>query len=119
MLQEPSIDVTLRALAEPRRREILGLLQAGEMTSGAVASHFDVTRPAISQHLRVLQDAGLLDVRKEGARRMYHVRSAGMEELRASLSDFWEGGLARLKVVAENAGQAPDTGTGTGREHAR
>jgi DNA-binding transcriptional ArsR family regulator len=113
------IEEALRAIAEPHRRQILKLVLEQERSAGDIASHFDVTRPAISQHLRVLQDAGLLDVRKEGARRMYHVRSAGMEELRASLSDFWEGGLARLKVVAENAGQAPDTGTGTGREHAR
>ena len=90
------IEAALRAIAEPHRRQILRLVLEEERSAGDIASHFDVTRPAISQHLRVLQDAGLLDVRKEGTRRMYHVRSAGMEELRASLSDFWGDGPARL-----------------------
>ena len=87
------IDEALRAMAEPHRRQILKLVLEEERSAGDIASHFDVTRPAISQHLRVLQDAGLLDMRKEGTRRMYHVRSAGMDELRASLSTFWGDGL--------------------------
>ncbi len=99
------IEEALRAIAEPHRRQILRLVLEEERSAGEIASHFDVTRPAISQHLRVLQDAGLLDVRRDGTKRMYHVRSAGLDELRAFLSDFWEGGLGRLKDVAENAGR--------------
>ena len=102
MLQEPaSIDVTLRALAEPRRREILGLLQAGEMTSGAVASHFDVTGPAISQHLKVLEEAQLIGVRRSGTKRLYRTRPGGLVELRGYLTDFWTASLRSLAAEAE------------------
>ena len=95
------IEEALRAIAEPHRRQILKLVLEEERSAGEIASHFDVTRPAISQHLRVLQSAGLVNVRREGTRRIYHVRSAGLQELRAYLSDLWGDGLARLKDVAE------------------
>ena len=76
------MDAALKAIAEPRRREILRLVHDAEMPAGAIASHFEVTRPAISQHLRVLLDAGLLTERRQGTRRLYRVRPEGLSELR-------------------------------------
>ena len=71
-----------KAIAEPRRRQILRLVRQGEMTAGEIASHFEVTRPAISQHLTVLKDAGLLAERRDGSRRIYRFRPEGFRELR-------------------------------------
>jgi DNA-binding transcriptional ArsR family regulator len=91
----------LKALAEPRRVAILTLLQGGEMRAGDIAEQFDTTRPAISEHLRVLTDAGLLVLRREGTRRIYAVRSEGFAELRSFLDGFWDKRLASLKAAAE------------------
>ena len=95
------IDSVLQAIAEPRRREILMLLRAGELASGDIAAHFDVTRPAISQHLQVLAEAGLVSVRKHGTRRLYQARPEGLVGLRAFLESFWDEQLLRLKQAAE------------------
>jgi DNA-binding transcriptional ArsR family regulator len=95
------IDLVLYALAEPRRREILHLLAAGELSSGEIAARFDVTRPAISQHLQTLATAGLVSVRKDGTRRLYQARPEGLAELRQYLDEFWEASLWRLKQAAE------------------
>jgi DNA-binding transcriptional ArsR family regulator len=78
-----------RALAEPRRREILRLVRDGERSAGEIAAQFDVTRPAISQHLRVLKEAGLVDERRDGTRRLYRLRPEGLDDLRAFLDDLW------------------------------
>ena len=95
------LDLALRAIAEPRRREILGLIRRDELSSTEIASHFDVTRPAISQHLGVLEQAGLVDVRRVGTRRLYRVRPEGLAELRSFIEDFWIERLQRLKLEAE------------------
>jgi DNA-binding transcriptional ArsR family regulator len=95
------VDAALRAIAEPRRREILRLVLDQERTAGAIAAHFDVTRPAISQHLTVLRDAGLVVERRDGARRWYRARPEGTREVRAWLEAFWDEGLARLAAAAE------------------
>src|SRR5438477_11276699 len=97
------MDATLRAIAEPRRREILRLVWNAERSVGDIASHFDVTRPAISQHLRVLEDAGLVTLRRDGRRSIYRARHATMQELRTYLSAFWDAELAGLKAAAERA----------------
>jgi DNA-binding transcriptional ArsR family regulator len=91
----------MRALAEPRRRDILRLVRDDELSAGSIASHFEVSRPAISQHLRVLKDAGLLDEHRDGTRRMYRARPEGLAELRRFLDEMWGEGLARLKSAAE------------------
>ena len=92
----------LDAVAEPRRREILRLVRDGEMAAGAIAAHFaDVSRPAVSQHLRVLRDAGLLVERRDGTRRLYRARPDGLNALREFLDEFWEARLDTLKVEAE------------------
>ena len=95
------IDQTLQALAEPRRREILAMLAGGELAAGAIAARFDVTRPAVSQHLAVLRAAGLVTERRDGPRRLYRVRPAGLEPLRDWLGRFWDDHLDRLRVAAE------------------
>ncbi len=89
------------ALAEPRRREILALILNQELAAGEVAGHFEVTRSAVSQHLSVLKDAGLVSERREGARRYYRARPEGLDELRSYLDEFWSNRLGRLKAAAE------------------
>jgi DNA-binding transcriptional ArsR family regulator len=95
------MDAVLRAIVEPRRRAILRLVGAAELSAGEIATHFDVTRPAISQHLTVLREAGLVAERRSGTRRLYRVRPEGFEGLRAYLEEFWADGLTRLKAEAE------------------
>ncbi len=91
----------LRAIAEPRRREILRLVRDRELSAGEIATHFDVTRPAISQHVGVLKRSGLISERREGARRLYRARPEGLVDLRAFLEEFWGARLGRLKAEAE------------------
>ena len=95
------MESALRALAEPRRRDILRLVADRERSAGEIASQFDVTRPAISQHIGVLKEAGLLVERRQGTRRLYRARPEGLAELRTFLDEFWGEGLERLKTVAE------------------
>jgi DNA-binding transcriptional ArsR family regulator len=97
------MEAALRAIAEPRRRTILRLVGSEEMSAGEIASQFEVTRPAISQHLTVLKGAGLVTERRDGTRRLYRARPEGLAELRSFLDDFWADGLDRLKVAAEQA----------------
>lgn len=114
-------DVT-RAIAEPRRRQILNLVRDRELGAGEIASHFDVSRPAISQHLTVLREAGLLSERREGTRRLYRARPEGLADLRDFLNEFWTNRLERLKLAAEleqqrrdKRGQPRDSGRRRGR----
>ena len=97
------MDLALKALAEPRRRDILRLVWDRELAAGDVAAHFDVTRPAISQHLGVLREAGLVSERRDGTRRLYRARRDGLEELRRFIDSYWTSGLERLRDVAEAA----------------
>ena len=90
-----------QVLAEPRRREVLALLAGEERTAGDIAARFDVTRQAISQHLRILLAAGLIRERREGARRWYQARPEGLEEVRVYLEGMWPDALTRLKTAAE------------------
>jgi DNA-binding transcriptional ArsR family regulator len=95
------VESALRAIAEPRRRQILRLVRDEEMSAGEIASHFEVTRSAVSQHLRVLKDAGLVSERRQGTRRIYRIRPEGLAELREFIDGLWEIKLAALKRVAE------------------
>lgn len=98
------MDAALKALAEPRRREIVRLVWLRELPATAIAEHFgDVTRSAISQHLGVLKDAGLVSERRDGTRRLYRARQDEMRRLRDFLDDYWTSGLERLRDVAEAA----------------
>jgi DNA-binding transcriptional ArsR family regulator len=103
------MDAALKALAEPRRREILRLVWTSELPAMAIADHFsEVTRPAISQHLRVLKEAGLVSERRDGTRRMYKAQRNELKKLRRFLDDYWTGGLERLRDVAESAQRAKE-----------
>src|SRR5204863_8880140 len=95
------MEAALKALAGPRRRQILALVRDGELSAGEIAAHFDVTRPAVSQHLTVLKEAGLVDERRNGTRRLYRARPEGLAELRAFLDEFWAYRLEALKTEAE------------------
>ena len=92
---------TFEAIAQPKRREILRLLAAGELSAGEIASRFDVTQPAISQHLRVLKEAGLVSERRDAQRRMYSLRPDGLADLHGFLAEVMPSGLRRLKRAAE------------------
>ena len=95
------MEAALKAIAEPRRRAILGLVREDELSAGEIASHFDVTRPAVSQHLNVLKEAGLVSERRNGTRRLYRARPEGLVELRDFLEGFWDVRLEALKREAE------------------
>ena len=95
------IDQALKALAEPRRREILQLVAHDELAAGEIAAAFDVTRTAVSQHLTVLKGAGLLDERRDGTRRLYRARPDGLDTLRNFLDDMWASSLDMARRLAE------------------
>lgn len=80
-----SVEAALKAIADAQRRRILSLVRDGELSAGTIATHFDVSRPAISQHLHTLKEAGLLQERREGTRRLYRVRSEGLAPVEAFL----------------------------------
>jgi DNA-binding transcriptional ArsR family regulator len=96
------MESALKAIAEPHRRRILTLVRDRELSAGEIASHFEVSRPAVSQHLSVLKEAGLVEERRNGTRRLYRVRPAGLEDLKAFLEQFWDDRLRALKRAAEN-----------------
>jgi DNA-binding transcriptional ArsR family regulator len=96
-----SVEEALRAIAEPNRRRILTLVSSNELSAGEIAAQFQITRPAVSQHLSVLREAGLVSERREGTRRLYRVRPEGFADLRSFLQAFWDEGLERLKQAAE------------------
>jgi DNA-binding transcriptional ArsR family regulator len=95
------VETALKAIAEPRRRRILALVRDEELSAGEIASHFEITRPAVSQHLTVLREAGLVDERRNGTRRLYRARPEGLAELKAFLDGFWDDRLEALKREAE------------------
>ena len=95
------MEEAIRAIAEPHRRRILQLVTAKELSAGEIASRFEITRPAVSQHLGVLREAGLVSERREGTRRLYSLRPEGFDDLKSFLEAFWDEGLERLKEAAE------------------
>jgi DNA-binding transcriptional ArsR family regulator len=95
------MEEAIRAIAEPNRRRILQLVTSKELSAGEIASRFEITRPAVSQHLGVLREAGLVTERREGTRRLYSLRPEGFADLKSFLEAFWGEGLERLKEAAE------------------
>ncbi len=91
----------MKAIAEPSRRRILTLVRDSELSAGEIAAEFDVSRQAVSQHLGVLKEAGLVDERRNGTRRLYRARPEGLTEVRAFLEEFWDERLEALKHEAE------------------
>lgn len=92
----------LTALADPTRRALLQRLRAGPQPVGRLAADLPISRPAVSQHLRVLSDAGLLQVEPQGTRRLYRLAPQGLEGLRAYLNDLWDDALAGFARRAED-----------------
>ena len=91
----------LDVLADPTRRSIFEHLADGPQAVGELAGHFPVSRPAVSQHLKVLKDAGLVTDRAEGRRRLYAVDPRGIEDMREWLDRFWDRALAAFKDAVE------------------
>lgn len=104
-------DGVLRALADPHRRQILRLVQYTELPAGRIAEGFTLTQQAVSQHIGVLKQAGLLAERRDGTRRLYTMRHESLEPLRELLSEFWPDALGRLKKAVETAHPRPQKDT--------
>ena len=98
---DAATDEALRALAEPRRRAILRLVAHDELAAGEIAQAFEVTRTAVSQHLTVLRNAGLVSERRAGTRRYYRARPEGLAGLREFLEDMWASSLDVARRLAE------------------
>jgi DNA-binding transcriptional ArsR family regulator len=96
-----SAEEVLKALAEPRRQQILRLVRATPRSVGEIAEKIDITQQAVSQHLQVLKDAGLVAVRQDGTRRLYAIRPDGLASLDRFLAELWPAGLQRLKAAVE------------------
>jgi DNA-binding transcriptional ArsR family regulator len=90
------------ALGDPTRREILRLLSVGDKPVHEIAAALPVSRPAVSRHLRVLKDAGMVAERPEGTRRIYHLEATGLQSVRQYLEGVWGEAAARFRLVAEN-----------------
>ncbi|WP_428924947.1 ArsR/SmtB family transcription factor [Marinibacterium sp. SX1] len=96
-------EAMLAALADPTRRAIVGRLRPGALSVGALADGLPVSRPAVSQHLRVLTDAGLLHMHRAGTRRLYQLSPGGVQALRAYLDGLWDDALAGFAAAAHDA----------------
>jgi DNA-binding transcriptional ArsR family regulator len=94
----------LDALGDATRRRVFELLRAGPRSVGELAAQVPVSRPAVSQHLRVREDAGLVTHQRNGTRNVYELDGTGVAELRAWVDDFWNEALARFRTVAEQKG---------------
>jgi DNA-binding transcriptional ArsR family regulator len=89
------------AISDPIRRRVLELVRDRELPAGELAAAFDVSRPAVSRHLRVLREAGLLHERRDGRQRLYRADPEPLAELRDWLEGYWSGRLDALKRLAE------------------
>lgn len=96
------------AMGDPTRRQVLELLRDGERAVVALAAELPVSRPAVSQHLRVLKGAGLVTERREGTRHLYRVDPEGLAILRTYLERMWDDSLAAFKAAAEQDGEGAD-----------
>src|SRR5829696_8185732 len=97
------MEAALKAIAAPHRRQILTLVRDGEL-----AAHFEVTRPAVSQHLNVLKEAGLVSERRNGTRRLYRARPEGLVRVKQFLEEFWDPRLEALKREVEREEKQKD-----------
>jgi DNA-binding transcriptional ArsR family regulator len=91
----------MTALGDPTRRAVFESLRSGPRAVGEIARDLPVSRPAVSQHLRALREAGLVRDRREGARRIYEVDPEGLGEVRAYIDELWDEALGRFKRLAE------------------
>jgi DNA-binding transcriptional ArsR family regulator len=98
----------LDALGDPTRRAVLEVLRGGARPVGEIAARLPVSRPAVSQHLRVLKEAGLVRDRQQGTRRLYSVDASGLSALRAYLESYWDTALGAFKEAADRAATERD-----------
>lgn len=105
-------DYALDALGDPTRRLVLEQLRAGPKAVGEIADRLPVSRPAVSQHLRVLKGAGIVRDERAGTRRLYRIDEDGLSSVRAYLEGLWDDALGRLKSLAEREREG-----GKGDEH--
>ena len=107
-------DTALKALAEPHRRIILTLVAAEPRPVGDIAGHLDITPQAVSRHLKVLREAGLVDERREGTRHLFAVNPAGFSAVQEFLASFWAEHLARLSTALAGPGNPAAGGKAAG-----
>src|SRR5690349_1440156 len=101
-MTDEQLDEVLRAVAEPRRRAILTLLADQELPAGSIAAEFpSISRPAVSQHLAVLRDAGLLVERRDGTRRIYRTHREALAAMQQRMAQLWPSALDRFKAYVE------------------
>jgi DNA-binding transcriptional ArsR family regulator len=102
-------DTVLTALADPTRRRVFARRRSGPRSVGAIARGMTVSRPAVSQHLKVLKMAGLVTDRPEGTRRVYYIDPHGLGALRAWLDQFWDQALAAFQAEVETSSRRDET----------
>jgi DNA-binding transcriptional ArsR family regulator len=112
MTPAATADEAFDALGDPTRRRVFRLLAGGERSVGELAARLPVSRPAVSQHLRVLKEAQLVTDRPDGVRRLYSVRPVGLAALRSELEAMWDDALAAFAAAAD--GEGVDEGEGRG-----
>ena len=95
------MEAVAAAIADPTRRKVLELVRDRELAAGEIAGEFEISRPAVSRHLRVLRRAGLVRERRDGRLRLYRADPTPLGELGRWLDDYWSGRLAALKALAE------------------
>ncbi len=100
-------DLSLKALADPTRRRILDLLRTGSHNVNDIAAHLPISQPAVSQHLTVLKNAGLVSVATDGARRNYSLDDAGLIAVRAYIDSFWNDAIESFREVADELANEP------------
>ncbi|HEY4348478.1 MAG TPA: metalloregulator ArsR/SmtB family transcription factor [Gaiellaceae bacterium] len=105
MIAYQSAHRTIEALADPTRRAVFEHLNEHPMAVGELAAHLPVSRPAVSQHLKVLKEAGLVSERRDGTRRIYGIAPDGLAELRDYFEQFWNRALVSFKAAAEARGE--------------
>ena len=93
------------ALGDPNRREILRLLASGDKPVVEIAAALPISRPAVSRHLRLLKEAGIVAEQAQGTRRIYHLREEGIQAIQAYLENVWGNAAARFRLLAENTGE--------------
>lgn len=106
-------EAQLDALGDPSRRALVALLSGGPASVGSLADRMPISRPAVSQHLRVLKDAGLVRDRAEGTRRVYALDACGLADVRAFLAAHWRDDLARFADFVETQGREARTTEGS------
>jgi len=95
------------ALGDPNRREILRLLASGDKPVVEIAAELPISRPAVSRHLRLLKEAGMVSEQPRGTRRIYRLRAEGMQAIQTYLENVWGNAAARFRLLAENTGEEP------------